>query len=173
MTAALLVLPSRQRGASVVVATIITSMSMVAIHHLPGAPSIGLCLLSALEACSAAVLLRRIFDSRIAFRRIEDMWILALVAVVVPLAGSALAATILRLLAGEPSFGPAMLAWWLADLAGILTIVPIAYGAATASPSVAEAIRSWRGVEAAAVIAMTCGVTWAVFADVLPVPLRL
>jgi integral membrane sensor domain MASE1 len=173
MTAGLLLLPPRQRPVSLIIATIITAVSMVARHHLPMAPSVGLAAVGALEAVAAALLLGRAFQARIAFRRLEDMWILAAVAAAVPLAGSALAATILRVSSTEPFLRTAMLEWWLAELSGILTIVPIAYGAAAAAPSLLSAVRSWRGLEAIAVIAMTCAVTWAVFGDVVPLPLRL
>jgi integral membrane sensor domain MASE1 len=173
MAAALLLLPARQRSLALVIATVTTAVSMIAGHGLPVAPAIGVSAVYALEAWVAALLLRRAFHTSITFRRIDDMWILGFVAATVPFAGSVIAASILTVSAGEPSFRTAMLAWWLADLLGILTVVPIAYGLAGLATPLLAVLRSRRGVEATIVVAASTAVTWAVFSGFVPVALRL
>jgi len=173
MTAALLLMPGRRRAMALPIASVITAVVMIGGYSLPAAPSILLCGIAALEACAAAALLRLILHPRAAFRRVEDLWLLALVAAIVPLAGGTLAAVTLTTLAGEPSFRNAFIEWWVPEVAGMIFVVPIGYGMAFARDGVVATLRSWRGLEGAFVVAATCLVAYAVFGDWLPETLRL
>jgi integral membrane sensor domain MASE1 len=173
MTAALLLMRGRDRAAAVLIASIISAVVMIAGYGLPAAPSVALCVIAALEACAAAALLRLLLHPRAAFRRVEDMWMLALVASGVPLAGAVLAAVVLSTTAGEPSMRSAAIEWWLAEMTGLIVVVPIAYGISASKNGVLGILRSWRGFEGLFVFAATCVITYLLFSETVPKELRL
>jgi len=173
MTAAVLLMRGRQRAVALLIASIISAVVMIAGHGLPALPSVALCVVAALEACAAAAFLRLILHARAAFRRVEDMWLLALVATIVPIAGALLAAAVLTVAVGEPSMRNAAIEWWLADMAGIIIVVPIAYGIAESSDGVLRILRSRRGVEGLFVFVGTCAITYLLFSARVPPELRL
>ena len=129
------------------------------------ASSITLC--SLVEACIAATIIRSQTGRSVLFFNSRDVVVLIIASITAALVAGALSATSAKLLSNAP-FTTIFIKWVLGDVLGLLVVMPIAviaHDVLTHGPDLMMTQRT--PAEAAVILAAVCGVSLAVFHDVV------
>lgn len=173
LLAAALILADRRHGKILLaIACGVTLVSTVGLHGRPVLPGIGLSIVFGVEASVVAWLVRRITAPGFTLNRVPFTWAFIVCATVVPIAGGALAASMLPF-DGFASYFTTWRAWWLADTLGIIVTGSLLLAANTERQAWATIVRPWKAVEITVVFAGAVALAAGIFGDVLDPMIRV
>lgn len=160
---ALLITSERRRWLPLVLTACAAMLLSAVLHGGRLLPPVAASIIFALQSIVTAWVIRRSTGGQpFALDRLPHAFALVAAGVLVPLAGGLLAGVILM-----PWGSPAVLSvwrtWWLADTIGIVVTAPLVLAAMSARPETFAVLRSWKGLEIAAVLAAGLAVTEVVF----------
>lgn len=131
--------------------------SLVAVHGRGVPSSVVIAAVSAIDALAVAWLVGRTLDRPFALDRLPHSFTFAVAAVLVPVGGGLVAATLLE---SEAPLPLVWRAWWLSEAIGLIGAAPLVAAALGAPSGAFRSLRSWRALEM--VLAVTLGTVVAV-----------
>ena len=151
LVAALLLAEARRWAAFVLTASGAMLVSMTLVHGHPLIPSLVVSVMSGVDACVTAWLVRRTVGPAFALDRVPHALALVICAIGAPAIGGLVASGLLVNTGTLPVMS-VWRGWWLAEAIGILIAAPLAIAAVTDRQSFFKAARSWKALEVAIVL---------------------